>query len=143
MVPVRKPEGSVRLCIDYRKVNQLTNPNPCHMPRVEDMVEQLGEASFLTKLDLTKAYYQIPVAKGDRIKASFCTLWGKFQFRRMQKCPATFQRVTPLMIFMTKISNFVFKESKFEASHLYRVYKEYRTRKDCMDRRKDPGLQPP
>ena len=65
MVPVRKPDGSVRLCVDYRKVNVLTEPDPYHMPRVDEMVELVEESHFLTKIDLTKGYYQIPVMEQD------------------------------------------------------------------------------
>ena len=54
-VPVRKTDSSVRLCMDYRKVNALTEPDPYHMPRVDEMVELVGEAHFLTKIDLTKS----------------------------------------------------------------------------------------
>ena len=97
MVPVRKPDGLVRLCVDYRKVNAVTEPDPYHMPRVDEMIEQIGEEQYLTKIDLTKGYYQIPVLPEDRPKTAFCTPWGKFQFTRMpfglRNAPTTFQRV--------------------------------------------------
>ena len=55
--PVRQPDGSVRLCIDYRKINQVTVPDPYVIPLIEDLLEQLGEARYLSKLDLNKGFH--------------------------------------------------------------------------------------
>ena len=61
MVPVQKSSGAIRQCIDYRKVNSVTIPDPYVMPRIQDLLDKLSEAKWLSKLDLNKGYYQIPL----------------------------------------------------------------------------------
>ena len=68
---------AVRLCIDYRKINQVTVPDPYAIPPIEDLLEQLGEARYLSKLDLNKGFHQIPVGEKDQPKTAFCSPWGK------------------------------------------------------------------
>ena len=68
MVPVRKPDGSVRLCIDFRRVNSITTPDPFQIPLIEDLIDSLSEAKFITKLDMNKGFYQIPLAEKDQDK---------------------------------------------------------------------------
>ena len=58
IVQVQKHDGKIRLCIDFRKLNGITQPDPYYMPLVEETLCNLGEAEFLSKLDLSK---QIPV----------------------------------------------------------------------------------
>ena len=50
IVPVRKKEGSIRLCVDFRRINRVTVPDPCLMPRGDDILDCLGEAKYLTKI---------------------------------------------------------------------------------------------
>lgn len=73
----------------------MTVPDPYPMPRTEVMIEELAKARFITTLDLTKGYWQVPVAS--REKTAFVTPFGKYQFRRMPfgltGAPATFQRM--------------------------------------------------
>ena len=61
MVPVRKPDGSILLCIDYRHLNSVTQPDPYMMPRVQDLLDRISQARWLSKLDLNKGFYQIPL----------------------------------------------------------------------------------
>ncbi len=53
---VPKPDGSYRFCTDYHKVNSLTKPDYFPLPRLEDCVDRVGSARYVTKLDLIKGY---------------------------------------------------------------------------------------
>lgn len=79
MVIVKK-DGSLRICVDYRKLNSHSKIDAYPMPRISDFIDQLGGAKFNTTLDLTKGYWQVPVASEDRGKTAFVTL---FKFKRM------------------------------------------------------------
>ena len=63
-MPVPKKDGTLRIYVDYRKLNAVTRPDPFSMPRVEDLIDGLAGASYITTLDLTKGYWQVPVAEG-------------------------------------------------------------------------------
>lgn len=61
VVLVKKPDGSSRVCVDYRKVNQLIAPDSYPLPRLEDCIESVGRAKFISKFDLLKGFFQIPL----------------------------------------------------------------------------------
>ena len=96
MVPVRKPTGEIRLCIDYRRLNAVTVDDPYEMPRITDLLDRVANARWLSKIDLNQGFYQIPMDEASKAKTAFCTPWGKFAFNRMpfglKNAPATFQR---------------------------------------------------
>lgn len=57
---VPKPDGTSRLCTDYRRVNAVTVPDSYPLPRIEDCIDRIGSAVFVSKLDLLKGYWQVP-----------------------------------------------------------------------------------
>ena len=67
------------------------------MPRIDEIIDTLAEAKFLSTLDLNKGFHQVPLRSQDKPKTAFCTSWGKFQYTRMpfgpRGAPATFQRL--------------------------------------------------
>ena len=97
VVTVKKKEGGVRICIDYRAVNQITQPDPYLMPLIDEILDTLASAKFLSKIDLNKGFHQIPIQTDDIMKTAFCTPWGKFEFTVMpfglRNGPAMFQRL--------------------------------------------------
>ena len=70
---VKKKDGTLRLCIDYRGLNQITVKNKYPLPLIKELFEQLQGASFFSKLDLRQGYYQLKVKKEDIPKTTFNT----------------------------------------------------------------------
>ena len=97
VVTVKKKDGGVRLCVDYRAVNLITLPDPYLMPLIEEILDNLASANFISKIDLTKGFHQIPIVNEDIPKTAFCTPWGKFEYLVMpfglRNGPAVFHRL--------------------------------------------------
>ena len=106
MVTVRKKDGGVRICIDYRAVNNITQPDPYLMPMIDEILNALSSAKFISKVDLNKGFHQIPVKQEDIPKTAFCTPWGKFEFVVMpfglRNGPAVFQRLMDSVLHQDK-----------------------------------------
>ena len=83
IVIVTKKDGSIRLCADYRLLNEITIFDPQPMPKLEDIINKLGKAQYLSKIDLTKGFWQIPLTDNAKIKSAFVTPFGQFQFKVM------------------------------------------------------------
>ena len=102
IVIVRKKDGTIRLCVDYRRLNSVTRVDAYLMPRIDDLIDRLGQAAYISTLDLTNGYWQVPVAAKDRPKTAFTTPFGLYQFTRMpfglQDAPATFQRIMDRLV---------------------------------------------
>ena len=91
----RKPDGSLRLCVDYRGLNNITIKNRYPLPLIGKSLNRLGRARRFTQLDLTNAYHRMRIREGDEWKTAFRTRYGHFEYQVMpfglSNAPATFQ----------------------------------------------------
>ncbi|KAK8538929.1 hypothetical protein V6N12_034633 [Hibiscus sabdariffa] len=77
---VKKKDGSLRLCIDYRKLNNLTVKNKYPLPRIDDLFDQFRGATVFSKIDLRSGYYQLRVKDSDVAKTAIRTRYGHYEF---------------------------------------------------------------
>lgn len=82
---VKKQDGNIQLCVDYRRLNAVTPVNAYPMPRIDEVIDKLGKAKFITTIDLAWGYWQVPMSE----QAAFTIPMGLFQFRIMPGAPAT------------------------------------------------------
>ena len=93
---VQKPDGTYRLFTDFRQVNKVTKSDLYPIPRVDDCVDRIGNAKFVSKLDLLKGYWQVPLTARAKEISAFATPDGLYQYKimpfSMKNAPVTFQR---------------------------------------------------
>ena len=92
----KKPDGTFRFLVDYRKLNAVTKKDCYPHPSAEELLNRLARHRVFTKLDLKSGYFQIPIAERDKEKTAFITQDGLYEFnvlpQGLMNAPPTFQR---------------------------------------------------
>ena len=100
---VPKPDGTFCMCTDYRKVNSVTKTDTFPIPQIDDCIHNIGQAKYVTKFDLLKEFWQIPLTNRANEISAFVTPDGLYQYKvmpfGMKNSPATFQRLVNSLIF--------------------------------------------
>ena len=102
VVIARKKDGELRLCLDYRNLNNLTYQDSYPLPHIDTCVNSLKNASWFSTLDLRSGYYNVPIAEQDKDKTAFITRRGQWRFNVMPfgltAAPSRFQRLMDLVL---------------------------------------------
>ena len=83
VVLVKKKDSTIRFCVDYRSLNQVTIFDPRPMPRMDEILNKVSRARYVSKIDLTKGYWQVPLDRDAEEKSAFVTPFGQYQFTVM------------------------------------------------------------
>lgn len=99
---VKKPEGTDRVCVDFRRLNDVLVADAEPMPRADALFGTVGDKRYFSKIDFTKGYWQIPLTEESRAMTAFSTSSGLYHFRFMpfgiKIAPAVFSRLMKRVI---------------------------------------------
>ncbi|GFW72021.1 retrovirus-related Pol polyprotein from transposon 297 [Trichonephila clavipes] len=97
VVVIPKSNNQFRLCIDYRKLNEVTVPDTYHHPRMDDLLQDAKHTAYISTIDIKSGYHQVNGNPADRDKTTFFCPFGTYRFKRMpfglKNPPTTFQRL--------------------------------------------------
>jgi hypothetical protein len=135
LVPVRKKNGEIRLCVDFRNLNRSSKKDNYPLPKMEHILQRVTGASRISMIDGFSGYNQISVLPEDREKTTFTTPWGTFMYAKMpfglMNAGATFQRAMDIafigerdkfvVIYLDDITVFS-RSDKEHCCHLRKVF---------------------
>nr|AAP73852.1 putative gag-pol polyprotein [Oryza sativa Japonica Group] len=139
---VKKKDGSMRMCVDYRSLNEVTIKNKYPLPRIDDLFDQLKGAKVFSKIDLRSGYHQLKIRIADIPKTAFSTRYGLYEFTVMSfgltNAPAYFMNLMN-KVFVDYLDKFVVvfiddiliysKDEEEHAEHLRLVLEKLRKHK--------------
>ena len=137
---VRKKDGSLRMCVDYRRLNAVTKKNRTPLPRIEELLDIIGGSTIFSKLDLAQGYHQMRVAEEDVPKTAFRTRYGLYEFLvlpfGLTNAPAAFMTMMNRVLapyldqFVVVFIDDILIFSKTEDEHLQHLETVMRTLKE-------------
>jgi hypothetical protein len=96
LVPMRKKNGEIWLCVNFRNLNKVSDKDNYPVPPMEQILQQVSGSERLSLLDGFSGYNQVLMSPPDQLKTTFCTPWGTYAYRKMPfgliNASATFQR---------------------------------------------------
>jgi len=102
VVLAKKADGSLRFCVDYRQLNELTYKDSHPLPRISSCIEALGGAEFLSTIDMSSGFWQTSMHPEDADKTAFITRKGQYRFKVLSfglaNAPSLFQRIMNLVM---------------------------------------------
>ena len=100
IVLVKKKSGSIRACVDYRRINSITRKDAYPIPRAQDCLDALSGSEVFSTVDMTSGFYQVPIREEDIPKTAFITKHGLYEYTVMamglSNSPSMFQRIMEL-----------------------------------------------
>jgi hypothetical protein len=107
---VEKKDKSLRMCMDYRSLNEVTIKNKYPLPRIDDLFDQQKGAKYFSKVDLRSGYHQLKIRESDIPETAFVTRYGQYEFTVMSfgltNAPAYFMNLMN-KVFMEELDKFV------------------------------------
>ena len=101
-VLIRKKDGTIRFCVEYHKINEVTRKDAYPLPRIDATLDTLSGSQWFSTMDLLSGYWQVEMNEANREKTAFCTTEGLFHFCVIPfglcNAPATFQRLMGLVL---------------------------------------------